>query len=482
MRAVELFPCSGGIAAGFRAAGIEFEMAYEIEKEHCDSYELNLGHRPIQMDVRDLLRMLKSGVKLGPVDLLTADPPCTPWSQAGLGMGEDDERDMMAETVEIIMLVRPRCYLIGNVPGLEKAPHWGTLQKLLAPLGKAGYCIRDFAVLDAAAYGVPQRRLRPWWFGHLDGECIRWPEPTHGDPRKSAGLPGVGLRPWVTVRDAIGHITGPELGRLVGLRKRNQNSKQHGSVTDAPARVVGTSNLSDGNVLVTTSKHPASPMDGPAHTIRAGGGGGVRDGSVVELAPREDGEYRNSEPDAPARTMPSTTVTTKEDRVGSGAVVIPWPWDVPSTTVMARPGLAPPGHHPEEGSIMSMPGAVVISERAAAILQGFPDGECAAVIYPDGVALRWLGHGLATIGGTRPQCDALMHPAKPGETCPGCGRTRRWHLLGETKKSRWGQLGMAMPPAFAAAVGRSVVKWFADNEGAPSVSELRWQERREDAK
>lgn len=78
---LELFPCSGGMAEGFRRAGITFSHAFDYDADACNSYERNLGHRPVRMDVRDLLRMVWGGWRPGPIRLLVADPPCTPWSR-----------------------------------------------------------------------------------------------------------------------------------------------------------------------------------------------------------------------------------------------------------------------------------------------------------------------------------------------------------------------------------------------------------------
>ncbi len=44
---LELFPCSGGMAEGFRRAGITFDLAFDAWPEACASYEANLGHRPV---------------------------------------------------------------------------------------------------------------------------------------------------------------------------------------------------------------------------------------------------------------------------------------------------------------------------------------------------------------------------------------------------------------------------------------------------
>lgn len=65
MIALELFGCSGGIAEGFRRAGIEFTWAVDADPNACASYEANLGHAVIQCDVRDLLTDWVAAVEAG---------------------------------------------------------------------------------------------------------------------------------------------------------------------------------------------------------------------------------------------------------------------------------------------------------------------------------------------------------------------------------------------------------------------------------
>src|SRR6185369_11461252 len=208
MKALEIFCCSGGMAEGFRRAGVEFAWAFDKDPNACDSYEKNLGHRPIQMDARDLLRLVKTGWSpSSPIDLIVADPPCSPYSLAGKRLGPKDERDMLRETCEIIAALRPHAYLIGNVPGLDTADNWPIVQALIGTfLGGQDYCVLDYASLDAADFGVPQHRVRPFLFGHQSGPCIRWPERSHCAPHL-LGLPGVArLEPWVTVKQALSHL------------------------------------------------------------------------------------------------------------------------------------------------------------------------------------------------------------------------------------------------------------------------------------
>lgn len=348
---VEIFSGAGGLAQGFRAAGINFDLAVDMDSDACDSYELNLGIRPVEMDIRALIEAGSSRWRTGPVDLLVADPPCAMWSRAGKRSGLADGRSMLPETVELIRRVRPNCWLIGNIPGLEDAPNWPVVQRLIGGLAGVGYCVVDFAVLNAADYGVPQRRVRPFWFGHLSGPCLYWPAPTHG--RKVNRLPGFDLRPWVTCRDALQHLPADEIGRpVVTLLRPTRRS----SPTVCRA--------GSDRTRCSTPDHPAATVG--AHESSKGG---------QILVPRSDRE---------------------------------WPWDRPATNVTSDQRLAPPGRRPAEGigSILSSPNAIVLSERAAAILQGFPDG---------------------------------------------------WMFVGRTKRSRWSQIGQAVPPPLAEAIGRAVL-------------------------
>ncbi len=336
---IEIFPCAGGMGEGFRRAGIVFDLMIEIEENHCSSYEANLGHRPTQMDARSFLELLEMGWRPPkPVRLLVADPPCTPWSRAGKRLGQNDPRDMLDGTCRIISILKPQAYLIGNVPGLDDGPNLDIVQSTIGELSRHGYCSADFARLDAANYGVPQHRIRPFWFGHLRGPCIQWPAPTHCDPDKCSNLtlPGVDvLLPWVSCAQALGHLSPEELGRPIKLRHRAQNGKQHGTAPEEPARVVGTSNLSDGNVLLPVDAPRSkkrkrdegripqcdrvNTLDQPSAVVTAKGGR-ARTGASSTLALESaitvrPGDHAMSRPNKAARTL---TRNTHSD----GAVIV----------------------------------------------------------------------------------------------------------------------------------------------------------------
>lgn len=371
LHAWELFPCSGGMAEGFRRAGVTFAHAFDYDKDACDSYEHNHGHRPIQMDVRDLLRMVRGGVvPSSPLALVVADPPCTPWSRSGKRLGLEDERDMLADTCALLAELGPVCWLIGNVPGLDDSTNAGALDRTMGVL-RERWCI-DYMSLDAADFGVPQHRVRPFWFGHPKGTpCIRWPLPTHGRRVDQLHIAGTELAPWVTCRDALQHLPLEHLGKPIVTRRKDDTNHRVWNVPGEPAKALTRNTHGDG-ALLTHPRHPINRPDEPSYTITAKG----------------------------------------DCRGAQGSCVLEWPWDRPSTTVFTEERLLPPGHHPESGSIMSQPNAVKLSELAGAILQGFPE---------------------------------------------------TWRFSGKSKKARWAQIGMAMPPGLAEPVARSIVRWFAAN-------------------
>jgi site-specific DNA-cytosine methylase len=476
---IELCSCSGGMAEGFRRAGVRFDLAFDKDPDACASYEANHGHRPIQMDVHDLLRMVRAGwqptgervfhvndrdikhpTERG-VDLLVADPPCTPWSRAGKRAGLDDPRDCLRATADLIRLLRPSAYLIGNVPGLQDSTSWHVVQEVIGGLAAEGYCVVDYASLDAADYGVPQHRVRPFWFGHLDGPCITWPAPTHGAPDAQLSIGGHALAPWVTCRQALQHLPIEELGRPVRLRW-NTDQDHRASSPDEPAKALTTNTHSDGALIRTTDGHPLASPEEPSPTIRIGGaghsapqvvlfnekhapsgldapsktvaakvlgqggqllathprhpvsdsdspsraiktnGGRASQGGAVLSVPRIPQRHRVSDANAPAPTVLADT-----DAIGHSSPKLEWPWDRPCTTIQGDERVGLPGHHdPNVPNSQHGPNAIILSERAAAILQGFPED---------------------------------------------------WVFAGDTKKARWSQIGQAMPPGLAEAVARAVV-------------------------
>ncbi len=440
IRAIEICCCAGGMALGFRRAGIEFEFAFDKDPDACASYEHNLGHRPVRMDVHDLLRLVQGGWRpgAGEVDLIVADPPCQPYSSAGKKRGLADERDCMRTVVGVVKVLRPRAFLLGNVPGLEHESFRGALRETIGSLSYEGYCVDD-AVFDCADYGVPQHRVRPFWFCHLGGPCITWPLPTHGAPNDQLALAGMHLAPWVTCRDALGDLPQHLLGKIRKVRLGHTGDHRPNDV-DEPARTVTGNSHGDGSLLQMEDGFPPCTPDEPARTVT------TRTSSGSNRVLVADPKHPHSRGDDPAYTI------TARDRGGTGGgMLLQWPWDRPATTVCAENWITQPGHchvgvkGEARQQIKSYQGwrAIVLSERARARLQGFPDAVCGC---NGGYPLGQLENEYTMRDSV---CEKCRLPLRP------------WKFVGKTKGSRNAQLGMAMPAPIAEAIARSIVDWFA---------------------
>jgi DNA (cytosine-5)-methyltransferase 1 len=336
MRSIELFTGAGGLAIGIEGAGFHHDTVIERDKYCCDTIRENQtrgfgrigGWRLFSGDVRHF----DYGTVNGDIDLLAGGPPCQPFSIGGNHKGQQDRRDMFPEMVRAVRELRPRAILVENVKGLtrktfanyfhyiqlqlshpeiEKKPDedWTEHRSRLEQhhtLGKWRGLEYNVVprLVNAANYGVPQKRERVFFVGFRSDLGVKWtfPDETHSQdallidqwvtgehwerhliakknrpavaarfaPRvKRLGSQGpmnlFAVRPWRTVRDAIGDLPDPERGR-------NDVSNHH---HNAGAR--------------SYTGHCGSPMDEPAKVLKAGDHG-VPGGENTVVLP--DGRVR----------------------------------------------------------------------------------------------------------------------------------------------------------------------------------------------
>ncbi|KWF26574.1 multidrug DMT transporter [Burkholderia cenocepacia] len=315
MRSVELFAGAGGLAMGCEIAGFEHLAVVEWDKWACDTvrenkkrgYPLLAGWNLHEGDVRhfDWESISQD------IELLAGGPPCQPFSIGGKHKAYEDNRDMFPATVEVIRKLRPKAFIVENVKGLTRATfanyfHYIQLQLEfpdLPPLadedwadhlarlqiektsGKrkgSGLTYNVIPTLvNAADYGVPQKRERVFIIGFRDDLGVEWsfPAPTHsydallydqwvsGNYWKRHGIrrpsmpDKVAARveklqrakvlpatlPWRTVRDAIQGLPDPQSRAAAEIPNH---------VFQAGAR--------------TYPGHTGSPLDLPAKTLKAG--------------------------------------------------------------------------------------------------------------------------------------------------------------------------------------------------------------------
>lgn len=301
-RAIELFAGGGGLLLGTSLAGFSHERAVEWNHQACDTLRANIalgtpllrGTEVIEADVRD--------VGWGPehegIDLLAGGPPCQPFSLGGLARAALDCRDMFPAFTKVLATLAPRAFICENVRGLTRASFSDYYSYILMRLQHPEVSARDDetwrqhyerlcrehtdgisadlryevipTVVDAADYGVPQRRSRVIIVGFRSDVRANWafPKPTHsraslvasketgaywkrhgleprdGVPATALPLDTHDLRPWRTVRDAISGMPEPLIGGVDGWlqHERRADARSYpghtGSALDEPSKAL----------------------------------------------------------------------------------------------------------------------------------------------------------------------------------------------------------------------------------------------------
>jgi len=208
---LDLFAGAGGLSAGLAAAGLDVVAAAERDGDALATFAcLHPSARLLAGDIALAdFRELR-----GSIDVVAGGPPCQPWSAGGKGLGRDDPRDGIPQFVRAVREIRPRAFLMENVPGLAREAMRPALGYLMHSLTGLGYDV-GWRVLRAADYGVPQSRRRLFVMGLAAGAggAPQWPAATHGE-----GL-GRPLTPAGEVLDPR-RITGePNLSKVVYARR-----------------------------------------------------------------------------------------------------------------------------------------------------------------------------------------------------------------------------------------------------------------------
>lgn len=148
-----------------------------------------------------------------PVGLMWASPDCRHFSKAKGGKPVEKKiRGLAWVVLRWAAKVRPRVIILENV---EEFVTWGpvrkgrpvkskkgvTFEKFISQLQALGYKV-DYRELRACDYGAPTTRKRFFMIARCDGQPIRWPEPTHGDPDSLMVRCGL-LKPWRTAAEII---------------------------------------------------------------------------------------------------------------------------------------------------------------------------------------------------------------------------------------------------------------------------------------
>lgn len=254
IKILDLFAGAGGLSYGFELVKDKkgknvFELHRAVEKNHfaCETLHKRFGEdKVIEGDLteKEIQNKVINECK-NKISVIVAGIPCQSFSQIGprSGYGKNnhkfkkDPRDNLYKVFcKIAASLKPKIFVIENVRGiLSKSDNNGKkiIDKLIKDLEKLNYNLKNvedgkkYFLLNAADYGIPQRRQRVIIIGFLkewSNKNIPKIKPTHYDPKKE-NIDGHNILPYVTLYDAIGDLP-PLTPKITEWGKTNDKKKE----------------------------------------------------------------------------------------------------------------------------------------------------------------------------------------------------------------------------------------------------------------
>lgn len=313
LKSVELFSGAGGLALGLAKSGFEHKMLVEFNQHAVDTLLKN--HDEGQAQIKDWnikhddVRNISFKQFKGNLSVVAGGPPCQPFSLGGKHQSFNDNRDMFPQAVRAVRESRADSFIFENVKGLlrksfstyfeyiilqltypdiakNEKESWGShLSRLEETHTKGNYEGLKynvvFRLLNAADYGVPQKRERVFIIGFRGDLNIEWsfPKATHSQDallwdqwvtgeywrrlkvsncdrpklkespekvsfrlQKKYGFFKPEERPWVTVREAIQDLSSPKKQNEFNNHEYRKGAKPYpghtGSLIDEPSKTL----------------------------------------------------------------------------------------------------------------------------------------------------------------------------------------------------------------------------------------------------
>jgi len=316
LKSVEIFSGAGGLALGMSKSGFHHELLVEFNKDAVKTLVKNhdMGQAEIKnWDIKhDDVKNISFKKYKEKISVVAGGPPCQPFSLGGKHKAFNDNRDMFPQAVRAVRESRPDSFIFENVKGLLRKSFSSYFEYIILQLTYPNITKRleedwenhlcrleethtkgsyrglkynvVFRLVNAADYGVPQKRERVFIVGFRSDLNIEWsfPKATHSQdallwqqwvtgeywdrlnipksdrPKQKLSADDLSFRlqkkygmfqpeekPWVTVRDAISDLPCP----------KKENDYNNHQFRDGAKSYPG---------------HTGSPIDEPSKALKAG--------------------------------------------------------------------------------------------------------------------------------------------------------------------------------------------------------------------
>ncbi len=168
---MDLFCGCGGFSLGARYAGFKSVLSVDIDPILSSAYRLNFPKANVQnLDLsttsgKELLEIAGVEKVVGVI----GGPPCQGFSSMGRRDENDPRNELIGHYFKQIMDIRPKFFIMENVPGLLSGPMRSKLDKQLKIVSDV-YKIVGPVIVSAARLGAATRRERVIVIGYLEDE------------------------------------------------------------------------------------------------------------------------------------------------------------------------------------------------------------------------------------------------------------------------------------------------------------------------
>lgn len=179
----DLYCGAGGLSEGLHQVGYEIVFAIDKDRDACETFVKN--HPGVDVECASITSLTPGDLAKrvdNCVDLVVGGPSCQGFSTAGRRNGwvrdDDDRNDLWSHMLAVVEKVRPRAFMMENVPGLFAWKEGQFGWKIIKAFEVLGYQVAH-DILLAADYGAPQLRRRLFIVGIRDGMVFKFPNATH---------------------------------------------------------------------------------------------------------------------------------------------------------------------------------------------------------------------------------------------------------------------------------------------------------------
>jgi DNA (cytosine-5)-methyltransferase 1 len=165
LRVLDLFAGAGGISEGLRSSGFKIVGGSDIDPDAVATYRANFPEAlAVCGDIRDDAVRRALLEVAGEIDVLVGGPPCQAFSQVRnhARLLDDPRNSLYREFITVLGELLPLAFIVENVPGMDQM---GVREQIATDLSLHGEYDVLPQIVNSADFGVPQTRNRLVFLG-----------------------------------------------------------------------------------------------------------------------------------------------------------------------------------------------------------------------------------------------------------------------------------------------------------------------------